>query len=265
MRRGISRSSLVIVSLALALSLILVYFGAMGGLGGHPSASIVGIGQFIVNNTYNVFNRTYWAGSPEAVTSIIWDYRGFDTIFETTVLFAAVMAALLLVPGGIRGRIQGPRRDEGLTLIVKTASKIISCIVVVLALNLALRGYISPGGGFAGGSSYAIAPLLLIAGLSVFYLVRLGYRLSRAIGLRTLGLVGLVVVSSLPLLYMGYIIQNQAKPGSMFPGYPVFLGPLYLGGSLIYMNVFEFLVVSMEFIIIFIAMFLLDRGCGGSA
>lgn len=249
---------LFIFVLFIFLFIVLAYIGINGGLGKHPSKQINGLGQFFLNNTYNVFNKTFWAGSPEAVTSILWDYRGFDTIFETTVLFISIGGALVLAYKRINwDKIIIPLSDKGLTLIVKTSVKIISAIVLLLAINLALRGYISPGGGFAGGSAYSIAPLLLIAGLSVYYVVRIGYKLGRMINIRTLGLIGLSTVSLIPLLWFGYILQNQYKASAGFPGYPVYVGPLYLGGSLIYLNVSEFLIVSTEFIIVFLAMFIL--------
>ncbi|MEM4427346.1 MAG: sodium:proton antiporter, partial [Zestosphaera sp.] len=34
----------------------------------------------------------YTSASYEVVTSVIWDQRGFDTFFETTVLFLAIIA-----------------------------------------------------------------------------------------------------------------------------------------------------------------------------
>lgn len=45
-------------------------------------------------------------GVPNAVTSILADYRGYDTNFETTVIFTAA-AAVILILGGF------PWRDGG--------------------------------------------------------------------------------------------------------------------------------------------------------
>ncbi|RLG90822.1 MAG: sodium:proton antiporter [Thermoprotei archaeon] len=264
-RRNTLSGSIVFV-LSIVLFIMLSYIAITGGIGKHPSEKINCLGQFFVNNSYNIFNKTFWAGSPEAVTSILWDYRGFDTIFETTVLFISIAGALVLAYKKINwDKLITPLFDKGLTLIVKTSVKIISAIVILLSLNLALRGYISPGGGFAGGSAYSIAPLLLISGLSIYYIIRLGYKLHKMINIRTIGLLGLSIVSLTPLLWFGYILQNQPKPSTTFPGYPVYIGPLYLGGSLIYLNISEFLVVSTEFIIIFLAMFLLLKSTKGEA
>ena len=46
--------------------------------------------------------------TPNVVTSVLADYRGFDTLGETTVIFTAGMACILLLR---RGRKKQERRD----------------------------------------------------------------------------------------------------------------------------------------------------------
>ena len=58
------------------------------------------------NPTHNeVWERYVWEGPEESgglnmVTNIILDYRGYDTLLETTVLFTAVMAIMLTLGAG---------------------------------------------------------------------------------------------------------------------------------------------------------------------
>lgn len=58
------------------------------------------------NPTINeVWDRYVWEGPAESgglnmVTNIILDYRGYDTLLETTVLFTAVMAIMLTLGAG---------------------------------------------------------------------------------------------------------------------------------------------------------------------
>ncbi len=58
------------------------------------------------NPTINeVWERYVWQGPAESgglnmVTNIILDYRGYDTLLETTVLFTAVMAIMLTLGAG---------------------------------------------------------------------------------------------------------------------------------------------------------------------
>jgi multicomponent Na+:H+ antiporter subunit B len=47
---------------------------------------------------------------PNVVTSVLADYRGYDTLGETTVIFTAGIGVLLLLKG--RRRVQGGRADE---------------------------------------------------------------------------------------------------------------------------------------------------------
>ena len=237
----------LVLMLAAAALLSSIAYGVIGWK--QVTGGIRGLGEFILYHTYNIYDKTWWAGSPEAVTSIIWDYRGIDTVFETIVLYAAITGCLVLWSGlGEYWRKKGGR----LTLVVRTATKILFAIILITSFNIALHGYITPGGGFAGGATFAVAPLLLLAAYGIDYLRRRGYRISRSKLIRSAALLLLALIVFIPFWMNGYLLENQAKPHAGFPGYPVYLGPLYIGGSLIYLNVFEFLVVAMEFIIVFI-------------
>lgn len=49
-------------------------------------------------------------GAANMVTAVLADYRGYDTLGETTVIFTAALACLLIVGGGAAWRGgQGPR------------------------------------------------------------------------------------------------------------------------------------------------------------
>lgn len=56
---------------------------------GEPSAS--DMDQYIIDNCQNE------TGANNAVTSVVFDYRGFDTLGEATVLFAAVAGVIILL------------------------------------------------------------------------------------------------------------------------------------------------------------------------
>lgn len=49
-------------------------------------------------------------GVPNVVTAVLADYRGFDTLGETTVIFTAGIGVMLLLRG-LRRRDQGPEGD----------------------------------------------------------------------------------------------------------------------------------------------------------
>lgn len=49
---------------------------------------------------------------PNMVTAVLADFRGFDTLGETTVVFTAGIGVLLLLQGGWRATTNSRRRDE---------------------------------------------------------------------------------------------------------------------------------------------------------
>jgi len=96
-------------------------------------------------------------GAVNIITSIIVNYRGFDTLGEVTVLFLAAtgMGALLYH----KRPTQRPRQNA--SLIVKTASRILFPLIILLGAYVFVHGHLTPGGGFQGGAIIASAFLLM--------------------------------------------------------------------------------------------------------
>jgi multicomponent Na+:H+ antiporter subunit B len=46
-------------------------------------------------------------GASNIVTAVLADYRGYDTLGETVVIFCAGLGCLLIVGGGVRWRERG--------------------------------------------------------------------------------------------------------------------------------------------------------------
>jgi len=59
---------------------------------------------------YYLENSLRDTGSANAVNSIVWDYRGYDTLGEETVLFCAALSVFII----IRRRFSGPHHKDGL-------------------------------------------------------------------------------------------------------------------------------------------------------
>ena len=59
---------------------------------------------------YYLQNSLRDTGSANAVNSIVWDYRGYDTLGEETVLFCAALSVFII----IRRRFSGPHHKDGL-------------------------------------------------------------------------------------------------------------------------------------------------------
>jgi multicomponent Na+:H+ antiporter subunit B len=117
---------------------------------------------------------------PNIVTAVLADYRGYDTMFETAVIFVAGVVCFFLLrvlrreePGErlYRHTITGViiRLKEGAVLppsgdferidaqwiphdlIIKTVCRMLIPFIQIFALYVVAHGHHSPGGGFQGG------------------------------------------------------------------------------------------------------------------
>ena len=83
MRRVTGLISLLVLVVILVWGMLLIHpFG-------YPEASDM--------DNYKLENAQEETGSNNVVTSVIFDYRGFDTLGEATILFTAVTGVLLLL------------------------------------------------------------------------------------------------------------------------------------------------------------------------
>jgi len=113
---------------------------------------------------------------PNVVTSVLADYRAFDTMFETAVVFTAGIAVYMI----LRRTRRKAKKDTPdqiqielsyQELIVKTVCRLMAPFIQLYALYVVAHGHHSPGGGFQGG---------VILGAS-FILLSIGYDLKTII------------------------------------------------------------------------------------
>lgn len=112
-------------------------------------------------------------GATSIIAGMILDYRAFDTLGESSVLFIAVSAVIILLkrdPDCPRDRQQEEenRRNELLiksqpNIVLKTVGKIMVPFILIFGCYVVLNGHISPGGGFSGGAVMGAALILLAA------------------------------------------------------------------------------------------------------
>ncbi|MEJ2689433.1 MAG: MnhB domain-containing protein [Deltaproteobacteria bacterium] len=91
---------------------------------------------------------------PNFVTSVLADYRGYDTMFETTVIFCAGLTVLSVLRRSHRARekIVRPRpARRNADIILQEASRLLLAPMQLFALYVIAHGHHSPGGGFQGG------------------------------------------------------------------------------------------------------------------
>ncbi|WP_457754296.1 MnhB domain-containing protein [Thermococcus sp.] len=231
----------------LALILAVIFIGAyLMAPKLTPQTELRPLGEFYLENSYF---GDYSAKSPEVVTSILWDYRGVDTLFETSVFFLAIIGSLTLFRLNKKQEKEAKQKpgefSGGLTLVIKSVTKVIVAMILAVSASIALHGHLTPGGGFQGGSALAVAPLLIIVAYSKYALEEHGLDKTRALILRSIGLLGIALVALVPLLSGGFIMQNQ-------PVFPAEIGGQLVSGSLIYYNFFEFLAVGAGFTAVFL-------------
>lgn len=112
-------------------------------------------------------------GLPNMVTSVLASYRGFDTLGETVVVFAAAIGVMSLL--GIRRRSEDETPESGLKehQVLRVVAKLLIPFVVLFALYVQFHGDFGPGGGFQAGVIAAAAFILyaLVYGLPLAFMV----------------------------------------------------------------------------------------------
>ncbi|HEY8417376.1 MAG TPA: hydrogen gas-evolving membrane-bound hydrogenase subunit E, partial [Limnochordales bacterium] len=163
------------------------------------------IGHFYVENSLAI------GGGRNIVNVMLVDFRGFDTVFETTVFGLAGMAVFALVASRVdRGGVVRPRSPLMINpVIVPSVSRVLFYLVLVFALYLFFRGHHNPGGGFAAGVMAASAVViwaLAYERTAALAMVPVHPRNLIATGLSTIGAVGLgSVLAGYPFLTRGFL------------------------------------------------------------
>lgn len=109
-------------------------------------------------------------GAINAVSGMILNYRAFDTLGESFVLFVAACSVILLLklPENTSSseyleamaydRHYEPKND----LILQTATRYLFPILLMFSIYVWLNGHLSPGGGFSGGAVLGAALILFV-------------------------------------------------------------------------------------------------------
>lgn len=112
-------------------------------------------------------------GAVNIVAGMILDYRAFDTLGESNVLFIAACSVLILLrisreKDGSQSaeqllveandRMYEPKNDT----ILQHITKLLVPIVLLFGMYVIMNGHISPGGGFSGGALMGAALILYL-------------------------------------------------------------------------------------------------------
>ena len=110
---------------------------------------------------------------PNVVTSVLADYRGYDTLGETTVIFTAGIGVMLLLRGARRSGRDGEEASAmSLDLILRIGTKLILPFILLFALYVQFHGDYGPGGGFQAG--------VITAGMVILLAITFGLEAAQA-------------------------------------------------------------------------------------
>lgn len=102
----------------------------------------------------------------DAVNSVNYDYRGFDTLGEEFILFSAVLGVAMLLRRDRETRVKGRAAQKlpdafRMSTTVRAINLPAALVTVIFGFYIGTHGAMTPGGGFQGGVIVATAPLLV--------------------------------------------------------------------------------------------------------
>lgn len=198
------RARLIMLGIGLAAfgAAMAIAFAALPGFGStfHPYRDLAVLATFS-HSTAN------------AISSINFDQRGFDTFGEETILFCAVIGvATLLRPVHLERRREvrsGGRVLESTSLLVY----VLFPLTLVLGADVVTHGAITPGGGFQGGVVLSTGVHLLYVGGRYSLLHRLRplswFEQGEALGVVLFGALGLAGAALGTALFANVVPQGQ--------------------------------------------------------
>ncbi|GAC1422042.1 MAG: hypothetical protein NVSMB62_17460 [Acidobacteriaceae bacterium] len=106
----------------------------------------------------------YERHTTDTVNAINYDYRGFDTLGEENILFAAVLGVMMLLrrDPNMKTRSVGTVDERAkMSTTVRAIAGPALLVTLIFGFYIGLHGQMTPGGGFQAGVILATAPLLV--------------------------------------------------------------------------------------------------------
>ena len=140
------------------------------------------------------------------VTSVVVNYRSFDTLGEVTVLFISAFGVGLLLSGKRKRQMFAHEPS----FILKHGARVVFGIMMVFGIYMITHGHLTPGGGFPGGTIIAAAILLLYIADNEFKTKLNTFKVTE-------GLAGslYVIIGLLGIAIGGYFLVNFLPTGTV--------------------------------------------------
>ena len=116
-------------------------------------------------STYYITNALHDTEAPNMVTAVLADYRGFDTLFETCVMFLAGVTTLMVLSSKRKVK-KNERKEDDLRhvsfsgVVLDIGFRILVPVIIIYAFYVLSHGEVSLGGGFQAGALLAIAYMI---------------------------------------------------------------------------------------------------------
>ena len=116
-------------------------------------------------------------GAVNIVAGVILDYRAFDTLGESHVLFTAATAVFILLLSASSSESKTDPQPLRQDNTLRVTAKILVPLIIMFGIYVILNGHLGPGGGFSGGA--------VIGGGLILYAAAFGFdQLEKLINLR---------------------------------------------------------------------------------
>ena len=159
---------------------------------------------------YYIENGLKKTGAQNLVTSVLVDFRGFDTLGEVTVLFLAAtgVGALMSYYKKEKDKKEFQEEKEA-SFILRVSTPLLFPLILIFGTYVFIHGHLTPGGGFQGGAIIASSFLLL-------YIVfpHLFHELESFKVLESLAGLTFVGVGLLGLIFGGFFLKNFLGKGT---------------------------------------------------
>jgi len=179
-----------IIALGITLALIVIPFG-------EPKTEV---GKYYIDKGIED------TGAVNIVTSVVVNYRGFDTLGEVTILFIAAIGLGAVLATKKKRKVE--KKVTSASLILYTGCRFLFPLILLFGVYIFVHGHLSPGGGFQGGAIIASAFVLIYMGCR-------GRRLPEAPTkvIESLGGLVFIIVGLVGLSLGGYFLLNFLPKG----------------------------------------------------
>jgi len=135
------------------------------------------------------------------------------------------------------------KSEAGMTLIVKTITRLTVSLILIYGIYIVMRGHISPGGGFAGGVIIALSFIHLMLAFGKGAVLE---KINEARGVAIAGLCGIILVG----------IAGAGLFGVQYAFVPKSHDSLFGAGLIPWYDLVISVAVAVELFVIFLALVL---------